>query len=114
MVPARTAGRLGGRGGRGGGAENTGHGVQVAKADAAAMSVTVIMIDGRSTSIVWRLACAARHASPIPITTTIGAPGVRRRQEVRTTEMMRTPAKAYASSPNTPMYSQIRRYWLWR
>src|SRR3954447_11811044 len=113
MVPARTAGRLGGvgtgpvrgrrsadgppaptPGRRGAGAVKTGHGVQVANADAAAMSVTVMMIDGRSTSIVWRLACAARHARPIPITTTIGAPGERRRQDVRTTERMRTPAKA--------------------
>src|SRR4051794_1932342 len=109
MVPARTAGRLGGLGPgparrrragpgppaptpgrRGAGAVKTGHGVQVAKADAAAISVTVMMIDGRSTSIVWRLACAARHARPMPITTTIGAPGDRRRQDVRTTERIRT------------------------
>src|ERR1700744_3382463 len=100
MVPARTAGLLGGLGTgpdrgrrsghgpagpapgrRGPGAVSTGHGVQVAKAVAAAINVTVMRIDGRSTSIVWRLDWAARHASPMPITTTIGAPGVRRRQE---------------------------------
>jgi hypothetical protein len=66
----------------------------VAKADAAAMSVTMMMIDGRSTSIVCRLAWAARHAMPIPSTTTIGAPGVRRRHDVTTTDTTRTPAKA--------------------